>query len=187
MQEPEHYLLDYELLKTLKGQIFHYYKCDPFYIINSVTSNVGLAIGDSTYLLKSELKEIDYFEDIDRYALWDITPCDVQDMKSVYSDVVQIETEAEEKITGITVVNEHQQLHIDEGDEIDELWVSRALIFHLETKDICFEKDYISFRTEIYITEGQNLRQRYPSVNRFFLESWDDEIEPQVYQMFEEI
>lgn len=187
MQDITQYVLDYELLESLKGKTFHYYKCDPFYVINSVTSVVGLSIGEENYLLENKLEQINYFEDIDRYALWSIAPCEPEDIHSVYSDVVQKVTEVEEKITGITVVNEHQQLHIDEEDEIDELWVTRALIFHLETKDICFEKDYISFRPEIYIITGTNLNQRYPVTNGFFLESWDDEIEPKVYQELKEI
>lgn len=63
-------------------------------------------------------------------------------------------------------MNEHQKVKI--SDDIYELWITRAIIFHLETKDIYFEKDNTAFSEEIEIKRGHDLVNEFPKKNAQF-------------------
>lgn len=52
------------------------------------------------------------------------------------------------------------------------MWITRAIIFHLETKDIYFEKDNTAFFEEIEIKQGHKLIDEFPKKNDFFLNQW---------------
>lgn len=79
-------------------------------------------------------------------------------------------------------MNEHQKVKI--SDDIYEMWITRAILFHLETADICFEKDNTAFSEEIEIKRGQNLVDEFPKKNDFFLNQWVNEVIPTIETEF---
>ena len=136
------------------------YRCDSFDYTNSVTGVVGIYINDKTFELRNEQESIQYFDSVDDIALWSIKEVNENDIRSFFEDTDQIDTPVDEKVNKITLVNEHQKVKI--SDDIYELWITRAIIFHLETKDIYFEKDNTAFSEEIEIKRGHDLVNEFP-------------------------
>ena len=154
--------------KPFIGKCFRKYRCDSFDYTNSVTGVVGIYINDKTFELRNEQESIQYFDSIDDIALWSIKEVNENDIRSFFDK--------------ITLVNEHQKVKI--SDDIYELWITRAIIFHLETKDIYFEKDNTAFSEEIEIKRGHDLVNEFPKKNDFFLNQWINGITPSVETEF---
>lgn len=93
-----------------------------------------------------------------------------EDIHSFFENTNQIDTPFNEPIKKITLVNEHQKVEI--SSDIYEMWITRAIIFHLKTKDIYFEKDNTAFSEEIEIKRGHKLIDEFPKKNDFFLNQW---------------
>lgn len=96
------------------------------------------------YGLLNERKSILYFDSIDDVALWTFKKVGQNDIHLFFENVKQIDTPVDEKIRKITLVNEHQKVTISNKNY--EMWVTRAIIFHLENKDIYFKKTILHFR-----------------------------------------
>ncbi len=64
------------------------------------------------------------------------------------------------------------------------MWITRAIIFHLENKDIYFEKDNTAFSEEIEIKRGHDLIDEFPKKNEFFINQWIKGITPTVETVF---
>lgn len=107
-------------------------------------------------------------------AIWNVFKTNASEIKSYFLDTEQIDTPVNEVIKNITLVNEHQIAVIDSAKY--ELWVTRSIIFHLENKDIYFEKDSTFFSEEIEIKRGHNLIKEYPKRNDCFLDGWDEDV-----------
>lgn len=168
------YRFDQSILKNMIGKIFKMYKSDAFLFTNSVTGIVGLYIEDSIYLLRNEQKYIDYYGERDDMALWNIYKGDEADVHSVFVDTEQIKTPINESIVSITLINENQKVSYDNLTYETDL--TRAIIFHCSSKDICFEKDMVAFSEEIVITRGHDLVKQYPKRNEFFEKDWDKSV-----------
>lgn len=168
--------------KPFIGKSFKKYRYDSFDYTNSVTGVVGIYINDKTFELRNEQESIQYFDSIDDIALWSIKEVNENDIRSFFEDTDQIDTPVDEKVNKITLVNEHQKVKI--SDDIYELWITRAIIFHLETKDIYFEKDNTAFSEEIEIKRGHDLVNEFPKKNDFFLNQWINGITPSVETEF---
>ncbi len=52
------------------------------------------------------------------------------------------------------------------------MWITRAIVFHLESKEIYFRKDNVAFSEEIEIKRGHDLIKEFPKKNDFFLNQW---------------
>ena len=168
--------------KPLLGKCFKKYRCDSFEYTNSVTGVVGVYIGDKTFELRNEQKLIQYFNSVDDIAVWSITEVNENGIHSFFEHTDQIDTPVDEIVNKITLVNEHQKVKI--YDDIYELWITRAILFHLETKDIYFEKDNTAFSEEIEIKRGHDLMNEFPKKNDFFLNQWVNGITPSVETEF---
>lgn len=168
--------------KPFIGKSFKKYRCDSFDYTNSVTGVVGIYINDKTFELRNEQESIQYFDSVDDIALWSIKEVNENDIRSFFEDTDQIDTPVDEIVKKITLVNEHQKVKI--SDDIYELWITRAIIFHLETKDIYFEKDNTAFLEEIEIKRGHDLVNEFPKKNDFFLNQWINGITPSVETEF---
>ena len=166
----------------LIGKCFKKYRCDSFEYTNSVTGVVGLYIDNKTLELRNEQESIQYFDSVDDIALWSIKEVNENDIRSFFEDTDQIDTPVDEIVKKITLVNEHQKVKI--SDDIYELWITRAILFHLETKDIYFEKDNTAFSEEIEIKRGHDLVNEFPKKNDFFLNQWINGITPSVETEF---
>lgn len=168
--------------KLFIGKCFRKYRCDSFDYTNSVTGVVGIYINDKTFELRNEQESIQYFDSVDDIALWSIKEVNENDIRSFFEDTDQIDTPVDEIVKKITLVNEHQKVKI--SDDIYELWITRAILFHLETKDIYFEKDNTAFSEEIEIKRGHDLVNEFPKKNDFFLNQWINGITPSVETEF---
>ena len=174
--------LNQTIFKQMINKSFIKYKCDPFVFTNSVTGIVGLYIGDKIFQLKNEQKEFHYFNSVDDISLWQITESKASDIQSAFIDINQIETPIEQIIKKITLVNEQQIAFINE--QCYSLWITRAIIFHLENRDIYFEKDNTAFSEEIIIKRGHNLLEEFPKRNDYFLDEWNSNVVPEVKTEF---
>ena len=166
----------------LIGKCFKKYCCDSFEYTNGATGIVGIYIDDKTFELRNEQKSIQYFDSVDDIALWTFKEVNANDIHSFFEDTNQIDTPVNEIVKKITLVNELQKAKI--SNEIYEIWITRAIIFHLENKDIYFEKDNTAFSEEIEIKRGHKLMDEFPKKNDFFLNQWVNGISSSVETEF---
>ena len=179
--------LDEKIFEDMVGKMFLKYKCDPFTYTNSVSITLGLYIGDNVYELRNEQQAVDYYGSNDDYAIWNIQLTSDENIKSAFVNIKQIVTPVNETINSITLVEENQKLKNHNRNLEYDIWLTRAIIFHTTSRDICFEKDNTAFSEEIIITKGYALRDNYPKSNEFFLTDWDEGIETFVEQKIIEI
>ena len=177
--------LDEEIFKRMISQKFIKYKCDPFVFTNTVTGIVELYIGEKVFELKNEQTAFQYFDSMDDVALWNIKEVSDSEINSVFENTEQIDTSINQNINSITLVNEHQIVNIHEQEY--NLWLTRAIIFHLENRDIYFEKDNTAFSEEIEIKRGHDLLSEFPKRNDYFLDQWFEGIKADVQTEFIEI
>lgn len=177
--------LNEDIFKRMIGKQFYKYKCDPFVFTNTVTGIVGLYIGEKVFELKNEQTAFQYFNSMDDVALWNIKEVSDSEIHSVFENTEQIDTSINQNINSITLVNEHQIVNIHEQEY--NLRLTRAIIFHLENRDIYFEKDNTSFSEEIEIKRGHDLLSEFPKRNDYFLDQWIEGIKSDVQTEFIEI
>lgn len=177
--------LDEEIFKKMIGKQFYKYKCDPFVFTNTVTGIVGLYIGEKVFELKNEQTAFQYFDSMDDVALWNIKETNDSEIHSVFENTEQIDTSINQNINSIILVNEHQMVNIH--DQEYDLWLTRAIVFHLENRDIYFEKDNTAFSEEIEIKRGHDLLSEFPKRNDYFLDQWFEGIQADVQTEFIEI
>lgn len=177
--------LDEEIFKKMIGKQFNKYRCDPYVFTNTVTGIVGLYIGEKVFELKNEQSAFQYFDSMDDVALWNIKEVSDSEIHSVFENTEQIDTSINQNINSITLVNEHQIVNIHEQEY--NLWLTRAIIFHLENRDIYFEKDNTAFSEEIEIKRGHDLLSEFPKRNDYFLDQWIEGIKSDVQTEFIEI
>lgn len=177
--------LDEEIFKKMISQKFIKYKCDPFVFTNTVTGIAGLYIGEKVFELKNEQTAFQYFDSMDDVALWNIKEVNDLEIHSVFENTEQIDTSINQNINSITLVNEHQMVNIQ--DQEYDLWLTRAIVFHLEKGDIYFEKDNTAFSEEIEIKRGHDLLSEFPKRNDYFLNQWIKGIKSDVQTEFIEI
>lgn len=177
--------LDEEIFKKMIGKQFNKYRCDPYVFTNTVTGIVGLYIGEKVFELKNEQSAFQYFDSMDDVALWNIKEVSDSEIYSVFENTEQIDTSINQNINSITLVNEHQIVNIHEQEY--NLWLTRAIIFHLENRDIYFEKDNTAFSEEIEIRRGHDLLSEFPKRNDYFLDQWIESIKSDVQTEFIEI
>lgn len=177
--------LDEEIFKRMISQKFIKYKCDPFVFTNTVTGIVELYIGEKVFELKNEQTAFQYFDSMDDVALWNIKEVSDSEINSVFENTEQIDTSINQNINSITLVNEHQIVNIHEQEY--NLWLTRAIIFHLENRDIYFKKDNTAFSEEIEIKRGHDLLSEFPKRNDYFLDQWIEGIKSDVQTEFIEI
>lgn len=174
--------LNESIFKDMIGHKFIKYRCDPFLFTNTVTGVVGLYIGDNVYKILNEQEAITYFDSLEDVGVWKINEVEDSDIQSYFLDTKQIDNPVNEKIKKITLVNEHQIVIIKSVKY--ELWVTRSIIFHINNKDIYFEKDSTFFSEEIEIKKGHDLIKEYPKENICFMEGWVEGILPSIETEF---
>lgn len=164
------------LIRELIGKKFSHYKCDAFDFTNSVTQIVGIYIEDRVYSLTNIQENIDYFGNDDDIAICRFTET-ADTIKSAFKDTEMITTPVDGIIDKIMLVNENQKIFKD-NEELYNVWLTRAIIFHVNGREISFEKDNIPFSEEIIIQRGYNLIERL-SDEKEFLTSWCSGIVPE--------
>lgn len=164
---------DETLIKSWVGKKFAEYKCDSFDFTNSVTQIIGLTIGDVTYKLTNVQEVVDYYGTSEEIAIFAINESTIEDIKSAFSETEQIVTPIMGTITKILAVNENQCVESD--DELYDTWLTRAIIFVVDGREISFEKDCVPFSEEIIIRKGYNLVEKV-SDEKEFLDGWDNDV-----------
>lgn len=177
--------LDEEIFKKMIGKQFNKYRCDPYVFTNTVTGIVGLYIGEKVFELRNEQSAFQYFDSMDDVALWNIKEVSDSEIHSVFENTEQIDTSINQNINSITLANEQQIVNIH--DQEYNLWLTRAILFHLENCDIYFEKDNTAFSEEIEIKRGHDLLSEFPKRNDYFLDQWFEGIKADVQTEFIEI
>ncbi|MEE3393497.1 MAG: hypothetical protein VZR23_07445 [Lachnospiraceae bacterium] len=167
---------DSELLKSFIGKKFVKYKSDAFEFTNSVTQIVGLYIGDEIYSLTNIQEAVDYYGCSEDVAVSKLSKVDDSHINSAFKDVEMTSTPVGEEISSIILVNENQKMKKD-GEELYDVWLTRAIIFNVGDREISFEKDIVPFSEEIIIQRGYDLENKI-SDNDDFLGEWDEEYTP---------
>lgn len=167
---------DENICREMIGEKFDKYRCDRFDFTNSVTQLVGVYVGDCIYALTNIQEPVDYFGNQDDIGVFKISKVDDTRIKSAFQDQEQINTPVMDCIKGIHLVNDHQQIFRNGTLEYD-VWLTRAIIFVFEERQIIFEKDSVPFSEEIIIRRGQALADTVASETEF-LDGWDNSVTP---------
>lgn len=159
---------DKEIFKEFIGRtitaLFH----DSFEFVNSSSQVVQLNFEDDIYYLYNSVEPIDNYGVVDDVAIWEWTT-----KKYPFVDKKTfITTPINEKIKEIHLVQENQRLYKD-GEQTYDVWVTRGIIFFLESgREISFEKA-VWFSEDIYINRGYNLIDTFESADDF-AEEWEE-------------
>ena len=166
-----------DVISTFINKEMKKYKCNQFVYTSSVHGIVGIYIDDKIYEINNEQDSVDYFGNIDDYAVFKFEETSDKDVKSLLKDVELITTKINKIIKKIILVNEDQQLFVNKLQTYD-VWLTRAIIFVFEDgKELMFQKDIVPFSEEIDIRTGYQLLEEIPS-EKAFLEGWEDAFSP---------
>ncbi len=167
---------DKEILRHMIGSKFVKYKCDKFVYTNSVTGIVGLYIGDVVYSISNLQESVDYFGNNEDIAVMRLRESNPDSIKSVFNETNQIDTPINGTISKISVINDNQM--IKKGGALQyDVWLTRALIFEVDGREILFEKDSVPFSEEIIIRRGYDLANAIAD-GKAFLEGWPKDLSP---------
>ena len=121
---------------------------------------------------------------MDDIAVCTIEGADESEIKSAFKETEQIITPVEGLITKIKIVNENQI--VESSSEIYDVWLTRAIIFEVDGREIMFEKDVVPFSEEIIIRRGYELMKKIAD-EKTFLEGWDNGMNPKCVRKVIEI
>ena len=167
---------DNNMLHSFIGLEFIKYKCDEFVYTNSVTGIVGLYIGDKVFSISNIQESVDYFGNDDDIAVMKIKEVNDGNIKTVFNETTQIDTPINGKIEDITLINENQQIYKD-GVLQYNVWLTRAIVFKVDGREILFEKDIVPFSEEILIQRGYDLAKKVND-EKSFLDGWPNNLTP---------
>lgn len=159
-----------ELLQSLIGQEIQSISHDAFLYVNSSSQIVQINSDNDVYYLYSFTEPLNYLGSTEDVAIWSFETrrYPAVDNKNF------IQTPFMEKVKSISVVQENQRLYRN-NEQIYDLWLTRALIFNFEERQLSFEKA-IWFSEDIYIRRGYNLIHELAPVDNFINNDWDDTI-----------
>lgn len=169
-----------DIIRSLIGKNFVKYRCDRFVFTNSVTQRVGLFIDDKAYNLTNCQEAVDYFGQVEDVAVSRFEETSTDEIKSAFSDVEQIDTPIGAFIDEIRLVNENQCIYVN-GECTYDVWLTRAIIFVVDGREVLFEKDIVPFSEEIIIMRGYDLEGQL-SNEKSFLEGWDEQTVPECHR-----
>lgn len=167
-------------VRSLIGKTLAKYRCDRFVFTNSVTQRVGFFIDDKVYNLTNCQETVDYFGQTDDVAVSRFEETTADEIKSAFADVEQIDTPIGASIDEIRLVNENQRITVN-GECTYDVWLTRAIIFIVDGREVLFEKDVVPFSEEIIILKGYDLENQL-SDGGAFLEGWDEGIVPECHR-----
>ena len=165
---------DQNVFKALIGKCFNKYRCDQFVYTPSVTQIAGLYIGNDIFKITNELETSDYFGTCEEIAVCRFAKCNNEDIKSALAEGQMIDNDINGVIKGVKIVNEHQQVRFNDGNEYD-VWLTRGVIFIVDHREISFEKSIVPFSEEINIHEGDDLISHFGNAEAFS-EGWDENV-----------
>lgn len=168
---------DVNIIKELIGKEFTKYKCDAFDFTNSVTQIIGIYIGEKVFSLTNIQENVDYFGNLDDVAICRFTETVDDSVKSAFKDTEMRTTPVGGTIDKILLINENQKLFKND-EELYNVWLTRAIIFFVDRREISFEKDNVPFSEEIVIHRGYDLIEKL-SDEKEFLTAWREGLVPE--------
>ena len=154
-------------------------------LTNENTQIVGMYIGEKVYALTNIQECVDYFGETEDVAVCKFEETVDSNIKSAFVNTEMIATPIKGVIEKIILVNENQQLFKD-SVELYNVWLTRAIIFFVDGREVAFEKDIIPFSEEIIIRRGYDLIEKL-SDEKEFLASWGEGVVPKCIREIEEI
>ncbi len=159
-------------LRSLIGQKFDLYACDPFQFSPSVFGAVSFTIGEGTYMLTAVQHSVQRFFSIEDAAVLDFAPCTAEEAVSCMDGGQFILHPVKDTICSIDIVNDLESVTHEE--EQQKLFSTKGLIFHLKSgNEVSFELD-TWFSEMITIRQGYNLIEKFVPIENFY-DEWDAE------------
>lgn len=149
---------DETLIRSFIGRILTKYEHAECIHTNSVTGILGFKIDAQVFELTNEYEGIDFFTLDNEATIFRISKSEWNRIETSINKEIN-ETDVNEKITKVVLVNDHTTLHINQNAEYD-MWDTKAIIFYFENFEICFAKQDCWFSQEIEIYKGYNLIEK---------------------------
>lgn len=158
------------MLKNLVGKELKAIYHDKFDFVNSSSQVVGFEAENFVFYLYSFVESLDYFGSAEDVAVWSVETKKYAMVES--KDIIK--TPILKTVKNIQIIQENQRLY-KKNAQIYDVWVTRGIIIDFGDRQISFEKA-VWFSEEIYIQRGNNLIEKFSSVNSFIENDWDDEL-----------
>ena len=159
-----------DTLQKLIGKQFEYYKQDEFLFTNYVYGIVGFCIENEYYTLTNFIETRDYFGSMEDVGIFKFCVARAEDIHSYIQGKEMIKMPVNNRISRITVVNEHQMLFKNDIQTYD-VQLTRGIIFKFyDGLEISFEKD-VWFSEDITIKRGYSLLKEFSPTDA---EGWED-------------
>lgn len=163
---------DLQILRSVIGESLENIEHDEFIFTNTSSQVVRFNISGKQIYLYSFTEPLDYYGSTEDVAVWSVE-------KNVYPLVTEkdfIKIPIHQNITGITLVQENQQMY-DHGEQTYDVWVTRGIIIDFADHQLSFEKP-VWFSEDIIIRRGYNLLNAFKPVEDITnAENWNEGIE----------
>ena len=157
-------------IKWMLGKKLNKYKCDPFIISTSVYGLTGILVENRSFAFTNFVEVMDYYGEKEDVGIFKMLETPFNDIQSLITDQKMIEMPVNDIIDSIDIVNENQQL-IENNILIYDIWLTRGIIFKLNTgNELSFEKS-TWFSEDISVEKGYNLIERFASTQEF-IDDW---------------
>lgn len=143
------------LIKSFIGRKLTKYKHAEFMYTNSVTGILCFQVDDISYRLTSEYESLDFFGLDEEATVFRIDSTNWDTVDNLINNNI-IDNNINETISKIVLVNDHTTLKINNHMEYD-MWDTKAIIFSVGNREICFAKQDCWFSQEIEIYKGYDL------------------------------
>lgn len=143
------------LIKSFIGKRLNRYKHAEFMYTNSVTGILGIEIDSQVFALTNEYEAFDFLSLDNEATVFRISKSNWDKINTLINNDI-IETNINEKIDKIQLINDHTTLRIKQNIEYD-MWETKAMIFFMKNHEICFLKQDCWFSQEIEIYKGYDL------------------------------
>lgn len=171
-----------DLLKSMIGHQMNAIYHDAFIFTNSTSQILQIETDDKIAYLYSFVEPREYYGSIEDVAVWTF---ETERYPAVNSKEF-IKTPIQERVIQIDVVQENQKL-FKFNKQTHDVWLTRGLIFKLESgREISFEKD-IWFSEDIEIQRGYDLLNTFASTKRFEENSWEEGCKAECSRVIETI
>lgn len=163
---------DLQILKSCIGKSLESIEHDEFIFTNTSSQVVRFNINGECFYLYSFSEPLDFYGSTEDVAVWSVESTEYP----FVADKLFIKMPIQQAISGITLVQENQQM-FNHGEQTYNVWVTRGIIIDFSDHQISFEKP-VWFSEDIIIRKGYDLLNTFKPVEDFTnAENWDDGVE----------
>ncbi len=160
------------LLRNIVGRVITKYKCDPFVFSKAIYGVVGICTANSAYAFTNSLQVMDYYGAKEDVAVFRIDKCIESNIQSLMDGGKMIDLPVNKMVKEVHVINEHQEL-FENGKQIDDVRLTRGVIFKFEDgTEVSLEKD-VWFSEMIIVEDGEHLLEKFAPAQEF-AEDWEE-------------